>query len=297
MGVEYVREGNREQARAEREVILCGGAVNSPQLLMLSGVGPADHLKSLDISVIADVPGVGRNLQDHLLLGVAYRCKKAITLDRAENLANLLEYWFLGMGPLTSNICEAGGFVRTRPELPAPNVQLNFGPAFYVNHGFARHDDFGFSIGPSLIRPESVGWLKLRSSDAFAPPVIQPNYLWSESDRRMLVESFHLARSIARARAFEEFRGPEVYPGEGVQNEQAVSDYISNIIETQYHPVGTCKMGRDAMAVVDARLCVRGVERLRVADASIMPAITGGNTNAPTVMIAEKVADLIRQDC
>jgi len=294
-GVEYIRNGAVDRVRVDREVILCGGTINSPQLLMLSGIGPADHLTALGIPGVADLPGVGQNLQDHLLLGVAYECKQPITLAAAETFGNLLRYMLFKTGPLASNVCEAGGFLKTKSDLPAPDLQLNFGPAFYVNHGFTRPTGHGFSIGPSLIRPRSRGRIALLSSDPLEPPLIQPNYFLDDADRQVLVESVALARRIARAKAFDAYRGAEVLPGEQAQSEKVISEYVCNIIETQYHPVGTCKMGSDPMAVVDARLQVRGVEGLRVVDASIMPAIVGGNTNAPTIMIAEKAADLIKE--
>src|SRR5437870_5392816 len=295
VGVTYIQNGEKQQANANTEVILSGGAINSPQLLMLSGIGPADHLKALGIPVVADLPGVGQNLQDHLLLGVAYECKQPITLAGAETFGNLLRYMLFKTGPLASNVCEAGGFLKTKSDLPAPDLQLNFGPVFYVNHGFTRPTGHRFSIGPSLIRPRSRGRIALLSCDPLEPPLIQPNYFLDDADRQVLVESVALARRIARAKAFDAYRGAEVLPGEQAQSEKVISEYVCNIIETQYHPVGTCKMGSDPMAVVDARLQVRGVEGLRVVDAAIMPAIVGGNTNAPTIMIAEKAADLIKE--
>src|SRR5207253_944931 len=161
-------------------------------------------------------------------------------------------------GPLASNVCEAGGFLKTKSDLPAPDLQLNFGPAFYVNHGFTRPTGHGFSVGPSLIRPRSRGRIALLSCDPLEPPLIQPNYFLDDADRQVLVESVALARRIARAKAFDAYRGAEVLPGEQAQSEKVISEYVCNIIETQYHPVGTCKMGSDPMAVVDARLQVRG---------------------------------------
>ena len=293
-GVEFVHHGALQQARAEREVLLCGGAVNSPQLLMLSGIGPAGHLKALGIAVVADLPGVGQNLQDHLFLPVAYECKKPVSLDHAETLWNFLKYLLFRKGPLTSNVAEAGGFVKIRDELPAPDLQFHFGPVYYLDHGFTRPAGHGFSIGPTLIRPQSRGHIALRSADPFEPPVIQPNYLSDEADLRVLVEGIQLARRLAQTKAFDPFRGAEVRPGAAAQSDQAIAEYVRKAAETVYHPVGTCKMGSDAMAVVDARLRVRGIEGLRVVDASIMPAIIGGNTNGPTIMIAEKAADLIK---
>ncbi|HKP86371.1 MAG TPA: choline dehydrogenase [Blastocatellia bacterium] len=294
-GVSYVRNGATEQARAGGEVILCGGTVNSPQLLMLSGIGPADGLKPLGIPVVADLPGVGENLQDHLAIFVAYKCSKPITLANAEKLGNVLSFLLFKKGPLTSNVAEAGGFVKTKSELAAPDLQFHFAPVYFINHGFTQIEGHGFTFGPTMLRPESRGRIALRSNDPFAPPAIQPNYLASESDMQVLAEGVKLARALARTEAFARLCGEEVYPGAQTEGESQINEYVRDSVETLYHPVGTCKMGDDAMAVVDAQLRVRGVERLRVVDASIMPVIVSGNTNAPTIMIAEKAADLIKQ--
>ena len=293
-GVEYLRNGKREKALAEREVLLCCGSVQSPQLLMLSGIGPADHLRTLDIPVVNDLPGVGENLQDHLFLAVAYNCKKPITLDKVETAGNLFRYLAFRNGPLTSNIAESGGFLKITPGATVPDLQFHFGPVYYINHGFERPEGHGFSIGPTLLRPKSRGRIRLRSADPLAPPAIQPNYLSEESEARVLVEGIKLARKLARTKAFAEYCGEEYCPGAAVQSDDAVAEYIRRSAETVYHPAGTCKMGSDAMAVVDERLRVQGVERLRVVDASIMPTLVGGNTNASTIMIAEKAADFIR---
>ncbi len=293
VGVEWRENGAQQQARARREVILSGGVVNSPQLLMLSGIGPADHLKTHGIAVIADLPGVGQNLQDHMFLPVAYTCRRPVSLDHAETLPNLLRYLLFHSGPLASNVGEAGAFLDTRPALPAPDLQLIFGPAFYLDHGFTRPPGRGFTLGPTLIRPESRGYVRLRSSDPLAPPKIQPNYLSAEADLRLLVEGIRVCRRIAQGNALERYRGDETHPGAQVQTEVEVADYVRRAAETVYHPVGTCRMGRDANSVVDSQLRVRDVAGLRVVDASIMPVIVGGNTNAPVIMIAEKAAEMI----
>jgi choline dehydrogenase len=292
VGVIYWRDSAPVQARAEREVILCGGAVNSPQLLMLSGIGPADHLRACGIPVVVDLPGVGQNLQDHAMIGVAYVCTQPISLMSAERLDHVLEYLLFHRGKLSSNIAEAGGFVQLDPAAPAPEIQLHVGPAFFLDHGFTRPEGHGFSLGPTLLRPRSRGSITLRSRDPLAPPAIQPNYLADPYDLTVLVASINLARRIAHAHAFDAYRGAE-YLGPDGESDDAIGAYIRERLETLYHPVGTCKMGGDAMAVVDSALRVRGVEGLRVVDASIMPTLIGGNTNAPTIMIAEKAADLI----
>jgi choline dehydrogenase len=295
-GVSFIHNEKSLEARAEREVILSGGAINSPQLLMLSGIGPADHLTSLGIPVLLDLPGVGENLQDHLLLALTYKCRKAVTLAGAETLGNLLKYVFMRRGPLTSNVGEVGGFIKTRGDLPAPDMEAIFAPVYFMNHGFDNPEGHGFSLGPVLIRPESRGHLRLRSSDPLDAPVIQPNCLASEADLELLIEGVRISRETARARAMSEFTGEEVWPGESVKTKDDLEEFVRNTTQTIYHPAGTCKMGNDKMAVVDSRLRVRGMEGLRVVDASVMPEIIGGHTNAPTIMIAEKAADMIKQD-
>jgi choline dehydrogenase len=293
-GVEYVFDGREYTIHARREVILCGGSVNSPQLLMLSGIGPAKHLEQHGIGVAHDLPGVGENLQDHLFLPVAFESKRAVSLANAESLRSMLKYFLFRRGMLTSCIAEAGAFLRTRAGLRAPDLQYHFGPVWYLNHGFDRPPGHGFSIGPTLIRPASRGRLRLRSNFPMDAPRIEPNYLSEESDVDTLVFGIELARRIAAAPPFERFRGEEKYPGPSVSTRADIVGYIRGAAETTYHPVGTCKMGRDAMAVVDSALRVRGIEALRVVDASVMPFIPSGNTNAPTIMIAEKAADMIR---
>ncbi|HZB45309.1 MAG TPA: GMC oxidoreductase, partial [Pyrinomonadaceae bacterium] len=194
------------------------------------------------------------------------------------------------------NVAEAAAFVKTDDALPAPDLQFHFGPAYYIEHGFVRPAGHGFSIGPILLRPQSRGRITLRSADPLEPPVIQPDYFDAGADLGTLVEGVKLARRFAHARAFDRYRGAERYPGPQAQTDEAIADFVRNTAETLYHPVGTCKMGRDEHAVVDTRLRVRGLEHLRVVDASVMPLIPGGNTNAPTIMIAEKAADMIRSE-
>jgi choline dehydrogenase len=294
-GVEYVRDGREHSVQAEREVLLCGGAVNSPQLLLLSGIGPARELEELGVEVALDLPGVGAHLQDHMFLPVAYKCKRPITLAKAETLLSFLNYALFRRGMLTSCVAEAGAFLRTRPDADRPNLQYHFGPVYYLNHGFDRPPGHGFSIGPTLIRPESRGRIRLRTTFPMDPPIIEPNYLSHDSEIETFVAGIELARRIAAAHAFDEFRGDEYLPGKDVKSRGEIAGYVRDAAETTYHPAGTCKMGADAMAVVDSQLRVRGVENLRVVDASVMPIVTSGNTNAPVMMIAEKAADLIRR--
>lgn len=294
VGVEYVSDdGKIARVKTAREVILCGGAVNSPQLLMLSGIGPAEHLRSLGIRVVVDLSGVGQNLQDHLIAGVVYRCTQPVSLDGANTWSNRLKYLLFRKGPLSSNVGEAGGFVKTQPDLMRPDLQFLFAPVYFVDHGFVRLPGYGFTLGATLLHPESVGSIRLRSPDPLDAPIIQPNYLDREIDLQVLISGIKLSRQILEASAFDRFRDREVLPGSVVQQDEQIAAYIRQSAQTLYHPVGTCKMGNDSMAVVNSKLQVYGVERLRVVDASIAPTIMGGNTNAPTMAIAEKAADLI----
>jgi choline dehydrogenase len=293
VGVEYVQQGQARQARAG-EVVLCGGAVNSPHLLLLSGVGPRAHLEQLGAPVVLDLPGVGQNLQDHLLLGVAFACTRPCTLDRAETWLNVLKFLLLRRGPLTSNVGEAGAFVRSASGLTVPDLQLYFGPAYYIEHGFVRPPGHGFSLGACLLRPESRGAIALRSLDPLKPPAIQPRYLEAPADLPPLLAGLRLLRRIARAGPLAPYRAAEHLPGERAQTDEELARYARAQLETLYHPVGTCKMGQGPLAVVDAQLRVHGAAGLRVVDASVMPTLVGGNTNAPTVAIAERAADLIR---
>jgi choline dehydrogenase len=207
----------------------------------------------------------------------------------------MLSYLLRKRGPLTTNVSEAGAFLKTRPELPAPDIQVAFVPVDAIDHGLVRLKGHHFTIGLILLRPQSNGSVSLRSPDPLEPPAIQPRYLTSESDLQSLVEGISLCQKVAQTAAFDPFRGRELYPGVEVWGEAAIADYIRTYAVTADHPVGTCKMGNDSLAVVDAGLRVHGLEGLRVVDASIMPAIVSGNTNAPTIMIAEKAADLIKK--
>jgi choline dehydrogenase len=296
VGVSYQKGNGSAQARASREIILSAGAIGSPHVLLLSGIGPADHLNKLGLPVVSDLPGVGENLQDHPVVPVAFHCTQPVSLASAESLPNLLRYLLFKNGPLTSNIAEAGGFVKINQDCPSPDLQYHFGPAFFINHGLTPIEGHGFTLGPTLVRPYSTGRLRLRSNNPVDSPGMMANYLDDERDMRVLVEGIRLARRIAQARAFAPFRGEEFMPGNAIQTDHELRAYIRQNVQTLYHPVGTCKMGpaNDSMAVVDAELRVHGLKGLRVVDASIMPTVPGGNTNAPTIMVAEKAADMIR---
>ena len=299
VAVEYRRDGALHVARAEREIIVAAGAVASPQLLMLSGLGPADKLRPHGIPVVADLAEVGANLQDHIDFCTLVRCTQPLTYDftARQELAVGLRYLFTRSGPGVSNVAEAGGFVRTHlaPD-ERPDVQLHFVPAQLDDHGRNRLPGHGYTLHTCVLRPRSRGQILLRSSRPEDPPVIRARYLTAAPDLDILLEGVRLSREILNAAPFAPYRGEEIYPGDGVTTRQALEAIVRRKAETIYHPVGTCRMGSDASAVVDARLRVRGVRGLRVVDASIMPELVGGNTNAPVIMIAEKAAAWIAQN-
>ncbi len=296
-GVAYRRGGRLSELRARREVILCAGAVNSPALLQLSGIGAPDHLGSLGIPVVAESPDVGRNLQDHAGVYVQYSCTRPVTLyglmrpDRAA-LAYLRAYLF-GTGPGTSIALEAGGFARTRDVLDDPDVQLTFLPGLTLDVTRKKQGRHGFLTHCYQLRPESRGEIRIATADASAAPKIHSNTLAAEADRLVVRDGVRLARQIMRQAPFDPYRGHEIAPGEAIRSDDEIDAWVRANMTTVWHPVGTCRMGADEGAVVDAALRVRGIEGLRVADASVMPLITSGNTAAPTVMIAEKAADMI----
>src|SRR5579884_2039001 len=292
--VSFQQEGGSVQARAEREIILCAGAVGSPQILMLSGIGPAEHLGQFNIPLVCDLPGVGNNLQDHPACGVAYECTQPVSLANAESLPNLLRYVCFRKGALTSNVAEAGAFIKTPLAAELPDLQFHFGVGYFVEHGFQKIKGHAFTIGPTLLHPRSRGEIRLRSSNPLDAPSIRANYLSDPHDMKVMLEGIKISRKLVGTKAFATYRGKELLPGPEAIDDQALRAHIARFTETLYHPVGTCKMGNDAQSVVDSELRVHGVEGLRVVDASIMPVIVGGNTNAPTIMIAEKAADLIR---
>ena len=272
-------------------MILAAGAILSPQLLMLSGIGPADELRRHGIDVVHDAPEVGRNLQDHLLVPVNFRTRQRVGI--VPGLGALLRYLLFGRGPLTSNIAEAGLFHRTRPDLPAADLQVLFAPALYLNHGFTKLDGHGFTIVPVLLAPESRGTVRLRSADPEDAPRIDPHYLEAAADRQALVAGIRLARRLAETDPLSAV-GVDVHPhGAPLVTDADANVYIERHADTCYHPTGTCRMGSDAGAVVNPSLCVNGVTGLRVVDASVMPVIPRANTTAPTMMIAEKAAELL----
>jgi choline dehydrogenase len=293
-GVAYRTGGEERVAQAEREVVLCGGTVNSPQLLLLSGIGPAVHLRKHGLDVRVDLPGVGRNLQDHLAAGIWVASRRPITLLVAESKPNVARWVLARRGMLTSNVAEAYAFVATRAELAAPDLELIFAPVMFVEGGLEPPPEHGITIGCIALQPRSRGVVELGSPDPLEAPVIQPNYLSDPDDLRVLLHGVHLARLIAAAPPLATWLGDELPPGRDAHTDDEIAALIREKAHTLYHPVGTCRMGSDELAVVDPELRVRGVRGLRVVDASVMPAVIRGHTNAPTLMIAEKAADLIR---
>ena len=294
-GVRYSRRRGGEQlARAGREVILSAGAIGSPQLLLLSGIGPADQLRQLGLPVNHDLPGVGENLQDHPYVTCVWDVPAGGSLADAEKPKALLEYLLRRSGPLTSPVAEAFAFVRSRPGLPAPDLQFHFAPAYFVDNGFEEYDGHAITSGPVLVKPKSRGWVRLRSADPSAKPRILTNSLAAEEDVAALRAGVQRAREIAAAGPLAAVVGRELFPGPEVDTDAAIAADVRRRVELLYHPVGSCRMGSGEDAVVGPDLRVRGVEGLRVADASVMPVIPAGNTNAPTIMVAEKAADLIR---
>jgi choline dehydrogenase len=294
-GVEYDRRGKTITVRAAREVVICAGTINSPQLLQMSGVGAADDVKALGIDVVADVPGVGHNLQDHVTVYVQYLCTKPITMrsmfrPQSSALA-LLQGALFRSGPATSFPLEAGGFVRTRPELEMPDIQFHFLPGLHPEDG--GKSVHGFFSNICQLRPDSRGWVKAKSADPFEAPLIRTNFLAEENDVRTIRDGVKILRNVFAQKEFDDLRGDEVTPGAQRTSDDDIDAWIRETAETIFHPVGTCKMGIDDRAVVDAELKVRGVEGLRVADASIIPVLVGGNTNAPAIMIGEKVSDMV----
>jgi len=299
-GVRY-RKGSREFETRASEVILSAGAIQSPQLLQLSGIGPSRLLRSLGIAVVADLPGVGENLQDHLQLRVMYKCTKPITTNDDLRVwwrkARIAAKWLLTRkGPLAIGINQGGLFTRVLPEAKTPDVQFHFATLSAELAGAKPHPWPGFTLSVCQLRPESRGTVRIRSTDPFEAPSLRPNYLSAQLDRRCAVAGIKLARRLASTEALKLYVAAEYRPGDEVQSDEQLLEFARNYGATIFHPAGICKMGADPMAVVDQRLKVHGIQNLRVVDCSIMPTLVSGNTHAPVVMIAEKASDLILRD-
>lgn len=300
VGVEIAEGKGREPRtiRADAEVLLCAGAVQSPQLLMLSGIGPADHLKEAGIDTVLDAPEVGQNLQDHLDATVIHEMTQPLSAySQQKGLKKLgvgLQYLASKSGAGADNHLQAGAFIKSRPGLDRPDIQLHLVNAIMMDHGRTQANKDGFTVHACQLRPESKGEIRLAGADPFAPPVIDPNYLAAEEDRRVMREAVKQVREVCAQDGLKPYRGPEIMPGEDMKTDQEIDEFIRQTAETIYHPVGTVRMGSDEKAPLDETLKLRGIEGLRVVDASVMPTLIGGNTNAPAIMIAEKAADMIR---
>ncbi len=300
VGVEFSAGPGRplRSVYAAKEVLLAAGAMQSPQLLQLSGIGDPDILAKAGIAVRVARLAVGRNLQDHLDVTVVHECPEPITVySMTKGLRKYgvgLDYMVRRKGAGRYNWLESGAFLRTRRELEVPDVQLHLVGGIMLDHGRNAVEKDGFTVHVCQLRPESRGEIQIINADPFTAPAIDPNYFASEVDRRTLRDGVRMARDILRRPALDALRGPEYAPGESVRTDSELDAWIRQTAETIYHPVGTCRMGVDPESVVDEHLRVRGVEGLRVIDASVMPSLVGGNTNAPTIMIAEKAADMLR---
>jgi choline dehydrogenase len=297
LGVAYRLSGEEveEEAVADREVVLCAGAIGSPHVLQLSGIGPRAPLEAVGIDVVHESPGVGANLLDHLANGLFVKTRGVETLATAESLRNLVNWAIRGRGPLTSNLGEAVAFVRTKADLPAPDLELLLAPVLFEDEGLTQPTEHGLTLAVVLLRPRSVGAVTIRSSDPDVLPAVDPRYLSDPGgeDTATLLYGLRLARRVLAQEPLASFVERELQPGEHVRSDDDLRAHVRALSQTLYHPAGTCRMGSDATAVVDTRLRVRGVERLRVVDASVMPTLPSGHTNWPTVMIAERAAELL----
>ena len=302
IGVEYMQGGARQQVRAKREVLVSAGALLSPQLLMLSGIGPADHLKQHGVPVLLDAPGVGANLHDHVDIVQVYDAPHLTDLfglspsGIVRAIKGIFEWRSHRSGMLTTNFAEAGGFIKSSPGEAIPDLQLHFVVGKLVDHGRKTTFGHGYSCHVCVLRPASRGSVRLASADPFAAPLIDPNFLAEQTDMDRLVRGFKLMRGIMAQPALAGYRGRELASSARAKTDAQIEAFIRDRADTIYHPVGSCRMGSGPNDVVDARLRVKGVDALRVVDASIMPRVVGGNTNAPTIMIAEKAVDMIRED-
>jgi choline dehydrogenase len=299
-GVEYAHDAKspRTKVFARKEVLVCAGAVQSPQILMLSGIGPGEHLSKLGIEVVVDSPEVGKNLQDHLDVLVVQDCTQpvtayAVTKGIKQTIVGI-QYLLTKEGYGRQQMLESGGFSKSREGLDRPDLQFHFVNAQMQDHAKVAPTRDGYTMHICQLRPESRGEITLASADPFAEPLIDPNYLSTEEDRRALREGVKQARAVFAQAALAPYRGAEFKPGAHIQSDDEIDAYVRATAETIYHPVGTCRMGSDKSSVVDPACKVRGVKGLRVVDASVMPTLIGGNTNAPTIMIAEKISDAIR---
>jgi choline dehydrogenase len=293
VGVEYVQDGETRTVHAEAGVVVATGSYGSPHLLQLSGIGDPDHLESIGITTRVASPDVGQNLQDHPVPPIIYESRVADTLDDAENVWELARWLLFRKGRLASPVAEACAFVSSSPEREQPDLQFHFGPANFDDHGLEPYEGHAFTLGPVLVNPKSRGSVRAVSADPGTPPEIRVNCLSEQEDIDALISGVELAREIVGQPPLDVYRGKELKPGGAVVSRADVEEFVRQNVELLYHPVGTCRMGSDDRAVVDPSLRVNGVESLWVADASIMPTIPSGNTNAATLMISARAAELI----
>ncbi len=301
VGVQYNKGNELIEIKAAKEVVLSGGAINSPQVLLLSGIGAKKDLDAFGIEQVHELPGVGENLQDHLDIILLHKSSKNLSYGFSlsaipKMIKAFFDYVFFKKGMLTSNGAESGGFVKSRPELKDADLQFHFTPAYLVDHGKEQSWGHSYSLHICALHPKSKGTVKLKSADPLAHPAIQYNYLDHPDDVRDMIAAVKIGRQILNAKAFDDYRASETRPGNEVQTDAEIEQFVREKAETVYHPVGTCKMGNDAMAVVDDQLRVHGIENLRVADASIMPTVLGGNTNAPSMLVGLKAAQMILEN-
>lgn len=299
--VSFNLNGKQTKAKARREIILCAGTFGSAHILLRSGVGPAKHLNDLGIDVVYDSPEVGNNLQDHLAFGINVETNSKHSYDGMDQfpavITPLLQYLLFNRGPMTSNIAEAGAFVKSDPNLSAADLQLLFAPANFIKHGLLDLGNYkGMTLGACHLQPKSRGTVRLKTKSLRSPLLIDPNYLSDEQDQEVIVKGFLKVQDILHASPLKKHIVKQKYPTKKLENPDEIMDFLKTFIQTLYHPVGTCKMGLGFDSVVDQKLRVQGVSKLRVADASVMPKIIRGNTQAPVMMIAERAADFILQD-
>lgn len=301
VSVNYIKNGKTITAFANKEIILCAGAFGSPMILQRSGIGDTDLLSSLNIKTLVDSPGVGKNLQDHLAYGINLETKKELSLDGLDDMPRvftpLLQYLLTRQGPFTSNVAQGGAFFKSKPSLEEADLQILFAPATFIKHGFIKPKKYyGFTVGACHIQPKSKGFINITDHHVSSLPHIDPNYLSEEADQEAVVAGFRMIQRFCETVSLKQHIHKWQYPSKALQTDNEIMDFLRQYIQTLYHPVGTCRMGIDKDAVVDQRLKVKGLEGLRVADASVMPNIIRGNTQAPVMMIAERAAEFIKEE-
>ena len=299
IGIEFIQNASMHQITCNRELILSAGAFQTPQLLMLSGIGDSSHLEKLRIQTVLDNKSVGRHLKDHLICGMAFRLKDGVaSLDELNQvypaLKNLFNYLTNHQGSFCSNIAEAGAFINTTAQSDRPNLEFHFGPAFFIQHGFIKPKPHGISFGPSLLHPESEGQIQLLSKDPYAPPIIDPNYFQRDADLQLMIEGLKITRELSRQKAFINTIKSLEYPNQEPQTDQDYLKHLRQFSQTLYHPSGTCRMSETDDGVVNSEFKVKGMDKLRICDASVFPTTVSSNTQATVLMLAEKLASQLK---